>query len=119
MSAEPAGSGGRISDIRGPLQVARRQQLLEALHRDGALRISDLSTALGAAAVTIRRDIAQLAAEGLVRRVHGGVALIAAGESPSIPAQNTGLDEPAPSSVEPLAGRTVGMLVPSLEYYYP
>jgi len=65
------------SDNRIPLQVSRRAQLLEALQRDGALRISDLTSALGAAAVTIRRDIAQLAAEGLVRRVHGGVALIA------------------------------------------
>jgi len=69
------------SDNRIPLQVSRRAQLLEALQRDGALRISDLTSALGAAAVTIRRDIAQLAAEGLVRRVHGGVALIAPEET--------------------------------------
>lgn len=94
-----------MTEPRGPLQVARRAQLLEALQRDGAMRISDLSQALGAAAVTIRRDIAQLAAEGLVRRVHGGVALI----------------EPDGSAVDdlPAAGRTLGMLVPSLDYYWP
>jgi DNA-binding LacI/PurR family transcriptional regulator len=99
------------SDTRGPLQVARRAQLLEALHRDGALRVSELSNALGAAAVTIRRDIAQLAAEGLVRRVHGGVALISPEDAP-------GEDAPA-AAAEPATGRTLGMLVPSLDYYWP
>ncbi|GAA1806814.1 substrate-binding domain-containing protein [Luedemannella flava] len=99
-----------MSEARGPLQVARRQQLLAALQRDGSLRISDLTEALGAAAVTIRRDIAQLAAEGLVRRVHGGVALITPDDATEeMPA--TGLDS--------LSGRTLGMLVPSLDYYWP
>ena len=106
------------SDKRGPLQVARRAQLLEALQRDGVLRISDLTDALGAAAVTIRRDIAQLAAEGLVRRVHGGVAL------PSADAGATATDAPA-AEEEPagpasaLGDRSLGMLVPSLDYYWP
>src|SRR5690606_33370246 len=102
------------TDGRGPLQVARRAQLLEALQRNGALRISDLSAELGAAPVTIRRDIAQLAAEGLVRRVHGGVALIAPGESATVPAQATPADDAASASLDPLSGRTIGMLVPSL-----
>ena len=92
------------SDKRGPLQVARRARLLEALQRDGVLRISDLTEALGAAAVTIRRDIAQLAAEGLVRRVHGGVALPSA---------------EVPADEEPAGGYALGMLVPSLDYYWP
>jgi DNA-binding LacI/PurR family transcriptional regulator len=98
------------SDPRGPLQVERRARMLEALQRDGALRISELTSALGAAAVTIRRDIAQLAAEGLVRRVHGGVALIAPGDAPST--------EDSTES-DALGGRTLGMLVPSLDYYWP
>ena len=87
---------------RGPLQVARRARLLEALQRDGVLRISDLTGALGAAAVTIRRDIAQMASEGLVRRVHGGVAL---------PATDAATDD--------VGGGALGMLVPSLDYYWP
>jgi DNA-binding LacI/PurR family transcriptional regulator len=110
MTRESSAVGA--SEVRGPLQVARRQQLLEALQRDGALRISDLSEALGAAPVTIRRDIAQLAAEGLVRRVHGGVALIAH-ESPPAPEEVPG------AGPESLSGRTLGMLVPSLDYYWP
>lgn len=100
------------SDTRGPLQVARRARLLEALQRDGVLRISDLTNTLGAAAVTIRRDIAQLAAEGLVRRVHGGVALIAPDEAPAA-------EETPGTDTSPLRGRSLGMLVPSLDYYWP
>ncbi|GIF25583.1 DNA-binding LacI/PurR family transcriptional regulator [Actinoplanes tereljensis] len=91
------------SDKRGPLQVARRARLLEALQRDGVLRISDLTDALGAAAVTIRRDIAQMASEGLVKRVHGGVALPSASVEEAVEG----------------GGESIGMLVPSLDYYYP
>ncbi|AVT29158.1 DNA-binding transcriptional regulator [Plantactinospora sp. BC1] len=106
------GSGTSSVENRAPLQVARRQQLLAALQRDGAMRISDLSEALGAAAITIRRDIAQLAAEGLVRRVHGGVALITPDEAPAP-------EEAPPVGRNSLGGRTLGMLVPSLDYYWP
>lgn len=98
-------------ETRGPLQVARRAQLLEALRHDGVLRVSDLSGRLGAAAVTIRRDIAQLAAEGLVRRVHGGVALPEFDEDAAA--------EDAASAAPSGGARTVGMLVPSLDYYWP
>ena len=99
------------SDKRGPLQVARRARLLDALQRDGVLRISDLTDTLGAAAVTIRRDIAQLAAEGLVRRVHGGVAL---------PSADIAVSAEAPAAAEvPAGGWSLGMLVPSLDYYWP
>ena len=94
----------KTSEKRGPLQVARRNRLLEALRRDGVLRISDLTNTLGAAAVTIRRDIAEMAEAGLVRRVHGGVAL---------------LEEEAEEAAEETAGQRIGMLVPSAEYYYP
>ncbi|MFY1634999.1 substrate-binding domain-containing protein [Solwaraspora sp. WMMB335] len=110
MSLQDSDTGG--AETRGPLQVARRQQLLEALHRDGSMRISDLSRTLGAAPVTIRRDIAQLAAEGLVQRVHGGVALITP-DGPPTP------EETSAGTTHSLTGRTLGMLVPSLDYYWP
>ncbi|MEU8661098.1 substrate-binding domain-containing protein [Actinoplanes philippinensis] len=92
------------TDKRGPLQVARRARLLEQLQRDGVLRVSDLTDALGASTVTIRRDIAQLASEGLVRRVHGGVALPTGDEQ---------------RDTEDVFSGSIGMLVPSLDYYYP
>ncbi|NNH23163.1 DeoR family transcriptional regulator, partial [Pseudokineococcus marinus] len=60
---------------RGPLAETRRQHLLLALRRDGVVRVSDLTEALGVTPVTVRRDIARLERDGLVRRVHGGAAL--------------------------------------------
>lgn len=99
-------------EIRGPLQAARRARLLEALRRDGVIRVSDLAETLGATPVTIRRDIAQLASDGLVRRVHGGVALPdSAKDAPAADAPEDGTPPPG--------GRSLGMLVPSLDYYWP
>lgn len=86
------------------LRAARHAWILEALQRQSVLRISDLTDSLGAAAVTIRRDIAELAADGLVRRVRGGVTL---------PGSQPGNGTATPS------GRSLGMLVPSLDYYWP
>ncbi len=98
-------------DPRGPLAVTRRAQLLDALRRQGTVRVSELTETLGVTAVTIRRDITQLADEGLVRRVHGGATLIAPVDDPD--------DDGAAVPAEPSAARTVGMLVPSLDYYWP
>ncbi len=105
------------SGKRGPLQVARRARLLEALRRDGVLRVSDLADTLGTAPVTVRRDIAQLAAEGLVRRVHGGVALPTADDRTTTDVLER--DAGASADGRSPAGRSVGMLVPSLAYYWP
>ena len=66
---------------------------------------------LGVTPITIRRDIAQLASEGLVHRVHGGATLIA-------PTQDAD-DDGAPANGEQLGLRTVGIFVPSLDYYWP
>lgn len=100
------------SDGRGPLQVERRAQLLEELQKQGTVRVSELTERLGVAAVTIRRDIAQMAAEGLVRRVHGGVTLILPDEG----GEEGGF---APTRAVGSGPRTLGMLVPSLDYYWP
>lgn len=95
------------SDTRGPLQVTRRRQLLDVLYREGTVRVSDLRESLGAAPATIRRDLDQLADEGVVRRVHGGATLVRSDDS-------TARARPARA----LTG-AIGMLVPSLEYYWP
>nr|WP_317618898.1 DeoR/GlpR family DNA-binding transcription regulator [Cellulomonas palmilytica] len=46
--------------------------ILAAVREHGAARVSDLVVDLGVSDMTIRRDIAELARAGLVRRVHGG-----------------------------------------------
>jgi DeoR/GlpR family transcriptional regulator of sugar metabolism len=50
----------------------RRQYILERLHQAGRVVASELSAELGLSEDTIRRDLRDMAAEGLIQRVHGG-----------------------------------------------
>ncbi|SDZ08500.1 transcriptional regulator, DeoR family [Tessaracoccus flavus] len=50
----------------------RMVALLALLSEQGQLPLSQLADALGASAATIRRDVALLAAQGLLERTHGG-----------------------------------------------
>jgi len=88
---------------RAPLAAERRAHVLGALERDGVVRVADLTAELGVTAVTVRRDIAQLEREGLLSRVHGGA--VAAGDG-------------VPGG-ERRETATIGVLVPSLDYYWP
>lgn len=54
------------------LSEERRARLLEILVRDGALRLDPVAEQLGVSAMTVRRDLDDLEAEGLARRVRGG-----------------------------------------------
>lgn len=55
------------------LAAQRKARILEQVSLSGAMRITDLAVALGVSEVTIRRDVEQLAGQGLVDKVHGGV----------------------------------------------
>lgn len=112
-----------VSDSAAPLPDERRAQVVELLRRRGVLRVNELASELDVSAITIRRDIALLASQGLIRRVRGGAALLrrpvaeapvtrAPGERPS-PQQ-----APEPAE-EAKAQLTIGMVVPSLDYYWP
>lgn len=59
-----------------PLPARRRAQLLEILERDGVIQLEPVAAELGVSAMTIRRDIQALDAEGVVRRVRGGAVAI-------------------------------------------
>ena len=55
------------------VQAEERQQvILQLLDARGQVSIADLSTRLTVSEMTIRRDLAQLDSEGLLRRTHGG-----------------------------------------------
>ena len=54
------------------LPQQRRERILAAVRASGAIRAADLVEELGVSEMTVRRDIADLAARGLVRKVHGG-----------------------------------------------
>ena len=54
------------------LGVERRQAILSALARDGKVLAARLVDELGVSEDTIRRDLRELATQGLLQRVHGG-----------------------------------------------
>ena len=54
------------------LAAERRALVLRLLGRDGVAPLADIARLAGASEATVRRDLARLAAEGLVERVHGG-----------------------------------------------
>ncbi|GAA1312101.1 substrate-binding domain-containing protein [Saccharothrix xinjiangensis] len=94
------------ADAKGAmLPAARRQWLLEHLAGRGVLRITHIARIMGVTPVTVRRDVSDLAAEGLVERVHGGVRLVS---GPAAAAGRWSGATPA-----------IGMVVPSLDYYWP
>ncbi|KWO38245.1 DeoR family transcriptional regulator [Burkholderia sp. MSMB1459WGS] len=54
------------------LTTQRKKAILDALSRDGQVLAAELSVQFGVSEDTVRRDLRELAAEGLLQRVHGG-----------------------------------------------
>lgn len=53
----------------------RQVRILAELRRTGAVRVSDLTEMLEVSDMTIRRDLENLVATGIARKVHGGAVL--------------------------------------------
>lgn len=77
-----AAFGGPVRGSAYP-SAARRQHIVERLLLNGAATTAELSHDLGVSAMTIRRDLAALERDGLVRRSHGG-AIATAGHDADI-----------------------------------
>lgn len=54
------------------LTTQRKKAILDLLSRDGQVLAGPLAVTFGVSEDTIRRDLRELAAEGLLQRVHGG-----------------------------------------------
>lgn len=122
-----------MSDTDSLLPSSRRGLLLDLLRQQGTVRVRDVVAQTGVSAITVRRDIAQLAEEGLLRRVHGGAMLLdgveGAGSSPAGAGTNEqGAADPAEAGASTASAGSsrggaprghIGMLVPSLDYYWP
>ncbi|MEU8075251.1 substrate-binding domain-containing protein [Catellatospora citrea] len=91
---------------RRPLRAQRQERLMAELRRHGGVRVSDIARELSVSELTVRRDIDALAKRNLVTKVHGGATL------PS------SIARPVPSK-QSRATFTVGMVVPSLDFYWP
>ncbi|MET3468190.1 substrate-binding domain-containing protein [Microbacterium sp. 1262] len=101
--------GGVEEPTGARFAVSRRERILDELRYAGSVRVADLARRFGVAELTIRRDIGYLADRGLLTRVHGGATL------------RSRLDTSVPLGVggrRPTLFR-VGMVVPSLTYYWP
>jgi DNA-binding LacI/PurR family transcriptional regulator len=72
-SAPPVAATGEGEQMVIPAQ-ARRERILAAVREAGTLRVVELARRLGVPAVTLRRDLAALAAEGALVRSHGTVS---------------------------------------------
>jgi DeoR family fructose operon transcriptional repressor len=53
-------------------QPKRQKRILELIHRDGHVRVPDLSKLLNVSEITIRRDLSILENKNLLERTHGG-----------------------------------------------
>nr|QEO73822.1 LacI family transcription regulator [uncultured bacterium] len=95
------------------LASQRRDMILSAVRAHGTIRLADLVDLLGVSAVTVRRDVTMLADRGLVLRVHGGITLPRRTE----PAQTHRGPHSLVGHVS--ANILVGMVAPSIEYYWP
>lgn len=92
------------------LAAKRREHVIDTLARDGAVRISQLVDDLGVTPVTLRRDLAQMERDGVLVRVHGG----------AVPSKRAAAAAAAASeAASPPEQRTIAVLVPSLNYYWP
>lgn len=80
---------------------------MEELRRHGAVRVRDLAPLLGVSELTVRRDLTALAERNLLTKVHGGATL------------PTRLAPPPRRPAVTPTRFTIGMVVPSLDYYWP
>lgn len=80
------------------LTTQRKQMILDLLKRNGQVVAKTLSQELGLSEDTIRRDLRELAAEGLLQRVHGG----------ALPASPAVVDLQGRQEIEPEAKNALG-----------
>lgn len=90
----------------------RKELILRELAMRGSLNAAEFAAKAGISGMTVRRDLATLADQGLLVRVHGGA--VAAPENSPGPQRTAG-----PSRPRRLPMATIGMVVPSASYYFP
>ncbi|MET9594373.1 substrate-binding domain-containing protein [Streptomyces sp. NPDC006516] len=95
--------------MREPVE-SRRNRILAVVHARGAVKVSSLAEELDVSAVTLRRDVEELARAGMLRRGHGVVRPMGGVERPAA--------VPAPRSGEPAGeGGAIALVVPERHSY--
>ena len=89
------------------LTTHRKQAILAALKRDGQVVAKTLSESFGVSEDTLRRDLRELAAEGLLQRVHGGALPASAAVGDMVQRQDIGTE-----AKRAIAMRAAAMILP-------
>ncbi|MET7617364.1 substrate-binding domain-containing protein [Streptomyces sp. NPDC005408] len=87
----------------------RHERVLELVRERGSLRISDLATELEVSAVTLRRDVELLAAQGRLGRLHGAVVWPGGSDARAL--------EPEPAT-DAASGAVIAMIVPTTNHIF-
>ncbi|AIY03190.1 ribose/arabinose operon repressor [Arthrobacter sp. PAMC 25486] len=91
------------------LPTERHELILKELATHGSLTIADFAERVGFSGMTVRRDLDELAAKGILERVHGGAIPLLAPDAKSVANQLWTAGNGA---------ATIGMLVPQSGYYF-
>ena len=87
------------------LTFQRKKKILELLARNGQVLAGDLAQAFDVSEDTIRRDLRELAAEGLLQRVHGGALPASSAVAPF--AQRSRLESPGKQQIASVAAAMI------------
>ena len=85
-SGRAASSRGRAA-AAAPFAEERHARILDLLDERGRIRNTELAQLLGVAEPTIRKDVADLARQRLLRRTHGGALAIRLSLEPDLPSR--------------------------------
>ena len=100
----------------------RQERILAELRVHGSLSASDFAAREGISAMTVRRDLSELADRGLVRRVHGGAVSVETLPTAGAPHRPSPRPAPRPANTADDPGGalfTLGLVVPDPGYYFP
>jgi len=92
------------------IAAQRRARIVELVNRRGILSVAELARQVGASLMTLRRDLALLDGQGLLRRTHGGAVALAA--PPDVPLRRR---ERLELQAKAVIGRTAAALIQSGE----
>lgn len=68
------------------IKVRRHSEIVKQLYRDGISSVTEIAKEFGVTESTVRRDLAELANQGIIKRAHGGAMLIETDlDQPSFP----------------------------------
>ena len=98
------------------LPAERQDAILSLLTQQPVVKVPELARLLNTTPITIRRDLAQLADAGLLRRVRGGAMSVNTADGATA---EDAAGEPATATPANAPGGTVGVMFPEPSFFWP